>query len=44
MIVDRLKILCVVCVEISKIINKLNPDFMNNIFKVKGNKVLLREQ
>ena len=39
--VDRLRNLCV---EIYKIINKLNPEFMNNIFKVKENKRLVREQ
>ena len=33
--VYRLRILCV---EIYKAINKLNPEFMNNIFKVKENK------
>ena len=32
------------CVEIFKTINKLNPEFMNNIFKVKENKRLVREQ
>ena len=32
------------CVEIYKTINKLNPEFMNNIFKVKENKRLVREQ
>ena len=32
------------CVEIYKTINKLNPEFMNNIFKVKENKKLVREQ
>ena len=31
-------------VEIYKTINKLNPEFMNNIFKVKENKRLIREQ
>ena len=31
-------------VEIYKTINKLNPEFMNNIFKVKENKRLEREQ
>ena len=44
MSVNRLKILCVVCVEIPQIINKLNPELMNNTFKVKGKKILLREQ
>ena len=44
MTVNRLKIFRVVCVEIPQIINKLNPDFMNNTFKVKGKKILLREQ
>ena len=32
------------CVEIYKAINKLNPEFMNNIFTVKENKRLVREQ
>ena len=32
------------CVEIYKTINKLNPEFMNYIFKVKENKRLVREQ
>ena len=32
------------CVKIYKTINKLNPEFMNNIFKVKENKRLVREQ
>ena len=32
------------CGEIYKTINKLNPEFMNNIFKVKENKRLVREQ
>ena len=31
-------------VEIYKTINKLNPEFMNNIFKVKENKGLVKEQ
>ena len=31
-------------VEIYKTINKLNPEFMNNIFKVKENKRVVREQ
>ena len=31
-------------VEIYKTINKLNPEFINNIFKVKENKRLVREQ
>ena len=31
-------------VEIYKTINKLNPEFMSNIFKVKENKILAREQ
>ena len=30
------------CVEIYKTINKLNPEFMNNIFKVKENKRVVR--
>ena len=33
-----------VCVEIYKTMNKLNPEFMKNIFKVKENKRLVREQ
>ena len=41
MSVNRLRNLCV---EIYKTINKLNPEFMNNIFKVKENKRLVREQ
>ena len=32
------------CVEIYKTINKLNLEFMNNIFKVNENKRLVREQ
>ena len=32
------------CVEIYKTINELNPEFMNNIFKGKENKRLVREQ
>ena len=32
------------CVEIYKTTNKLNPEFMNNIFKVKENQRLVREQ
>ena len=32
------------CVEIYKATNKPNTVFMNNIFKEKGNKRLLREQ
>ena len=32
------------CVEIYKTINKLNPEFMNNIFKVKENKTVVGEQ
>ena len=32
------------CVEIYKTINKLNPEFMNNIFKVIENKRSVREQ
>ena len=31
------------CVEIYKTINKLNLEFMKNIFKVKENKRLVRE-
>ena len=41
MIVNRLRNLCV---EIYKTINKLNLEFMKNIFKVKENKRLVREQ
>ena len=41
MSVNRLRNLCV---EIYKAINKLNSEFMNNIFKVKENKRLVREQ
>ena len=32
------------CVEIYKTMNYLNPEFMNNILKVKKNKRLVREQ
>ena len=32
------------CTEIYKTINKLNPELMNNIFEVKENKRLVREQ
>ena len=32
------------CVEIYKTVNKLNPEFINNIFKVKVNKRLVTEQ
>ena len=32
------------CVEIYKTTNKLNPELMNNIFKVKENKRLVRQQ
>ena len=41
MSVNRLRKLCV---EIHKTLNKLNPEFMNNIFKVKEKKRLVREQ
>ena len=41
MSVYRLRILCV---EICKTINKLNSEFMNNIFKVEEYKRLVREQ
>ena len=41
MSVNRLRNLCV---EIYKTINKLNPEFMNNIFKVKENKRLVSEK
>ena len=41
MSVNRLKRLCI---EIYKTINELNPEFMNNTFKVKENKRLVREQ
>ena len=37
----RLRILHV---EIYKVINKLNPEFLNNIFEVKKNKRLVGEQ
>ena len=40
MSVNRLRNLFV---EIFKTINKLNPEFMNYIFKVKENKGLVRE-
>ena len=39
--VNRLRNLCV---EIYKTINKLNPEFMNNIFNVKENERLVRKQ
>ena len=32
------------CLEIYKTMNKLNPEVKNNIFKVKENKRLVREQ
>ena len=32
------------CVEIYKTINKLNPEFMSNVFKIKENKRLVTEQ
>ena len=32
------------CFEICKTINKVNPEFMNNVFKVKESKRLVREQ
>ena len=41
MSVNRLRNLCA---EICKTVNKLNPEFMNNVFKVKENKRLVREQ
>ena len=41
MSVNRLRNLCV---EIYKTINKLNPEFMNNIFKVNENSRLVIEQ
>ena len=41
MSVNRLRNLCV---EIYQTTNKLNPEFMSNIFKVKENKRLVREQ
>ena len=34
----------ILCIEIHKTIKNLNPDFINNIFKVKENKALLTEQ
>ena len=40
MSVNRLRNLCVEIYET----NKLNPEFMNNTFKVKENKRLVREQ
>ena len=40
MSVNRLRDLCV---EINKTINKLNPESMNNIFKVKKHKRYVRE-
>ena len=39
--VNRLRILCA---EIYKTINKINPGFINNIFKVKESKKLARKQ
>ena len=41
MSVHRLRILCV---EICSTINKLDPEFLKNTFKVKENKRLAREQ
>ena len=41
MSVNRLRNLCI---EIYKTINKLNPEFRNNTFKVKVSKRLVREQ
>ena len=32
------------CFETCKTINKLNPEFMNNIFKAEQSKKLVREQ
>ena len=32
------------CFEIYETISKLNPEFMNNIFKIKENERLVREQ
>ena len=40
MSVKRVRIFCV---EIYETINRLNPEFMNNIFNVKENKRLVRE-
>ena len=40
MSVNRLRNLCV---KIYETINKLNPEFVNNIFKVKENKKFVRE-
>ena len=34
----------IVCTEIYKTINKINPGLMNNMFKVKKNKRLIRKQ
>ena len=39
--VNRLRILCA---EIYKTINKINPGFMNKIFKVKESEKLARKQ
>ena len=41
MSVNRLRNLCI---KTYKTINKLNPEFMNDTFKVKENKILVREQ
>ena len=41
MSVHRLRILCV---EICSTMNKLDPEFLKNTFKVKENKRLAREQ
>ena len=40
----KIKLSVNLCVEIYKTINKLNPKFMNSIFKVKENKRSVREQ
>ena len=34
----------ILCIEIYKTIKNLNPELINNIFKVKENKALLTEQ
>ena len=34
----------ILCIEIHKTIKNLNPEFINNVFKVKENKALLTEQ
>ena len=34
----------ILCAEINKILNKLKPEFVNNIFKVEENNKLVREK